>query len=109
MLADLKNQADNLRLLISATEAELSTVEVDRLVARNTEAWLLTLRKNLVEVEQDSDEAFRKRRELVKLLIEKISARAAAKTDASEWISATGSRRPSPHPQQEVWMVYGTS
>jgi site-specific DNA recombinase len=74
LLADLKNQADNLRLLISATEAELSTVEEDRLVARNTEAWLLTLRKNLVEVEQDSDEAFRKRRELVKLLIEKISA-----------------------------------
>ena len=74
LLADLKNQADNLRLLISATEAELSTVEEDRLVARNTEAWLLTLRKNLAEVEQDTDEAFRKRRELVKLLIEKIGA-----------------------------------
>jgi site-specific DNA recombinase len=74
LLADLKNQADNLRLLISATEAELSTVEEDRLVARNTEAWLLTLRKNLAEVEQDTDEAIRKRRELVKLLIEKIGA-----------------------------------
>jgi hypothetical protein len=74
LLADLKNQADNLRLLISATEAELSTVEENRLVARNTKAWLLTLRKNLVEVEQDSDETFCKRRELVKLLIEKISA-----------------------------------
>ncbi len=49
-------------------------VEEARLVARNTEAWLLTLRKNLVEVEQDTDEAFRKRRELVKLLIDKISA-----------------------------------
>ena len=35
---------------------------------------MLTLRKNLVEVEQDSDEAFRKRRELLELLIEKISA-----------------------------------
>ena len=35
---------------------------------------MLTLRKNLAEVEQDTDEAFRKRRELVKLLIEKISA-----------------------------------
>ena len=74
LLADLKNQADNLRLLISATEAELSTVEEDRLVAKNTEAWLLTLRKNLAEVEQDTDEAFRKRRELVKLLIERIGA-----------------------------------
>jgi site-specific DNA recombinase len=74
LLADLKNQADNLRLLISAAEGDLSAAEEDRLVARNTEAWLLTLRKNLAEVEQDTDEAFRKRRELVKLLIEKISA-----------------------------------
>jgi hypothetical protein len=74
LLADLKNQADNLRLLISATEGDLSAAEEGRLVARNTEAWLLTLRKNLAEVEQDTDEAFRKRRELVKLLIEKISA-----------------------------------
>ena len=38
LLADFKNQADNLRLLISATGAELSTVEENRLVARNTEA-----------------------------------------------------------------------
>jgi hypothetical protein len=74
LLADLKNQADNLCLLISATESDLSAAEADRLVARNTEAWLLTLRKNLAEVEQDTDEAFRKRRELVKLLIEKIGA-----------------------------------
>jgi site-specific DNA recombinase len=74
LLADLRNQADNLRLLISATEGDLSVAEEDRLVASNTEAWLLTLRKNLAEVEQDTDEAFRKRRELVKLLIEKISA-----------------------------------
>ena len=43
-------------------------------MASNTEAWLLTLRKNLAEVEQDTDEAFRKRRELVNLLIEKFSA-----------------------------------
>jgi hypothetical protein len=74
LLADLKNQADNLRLLISATEGDLSAAGEERLVARNTEAWLLTLRKNLAEVEQDTDEAFRKRRELVKLLIEKIGA-----------------------------------
>ncbi len=74
LLADLKNQADNLRLLTSATEGDLSAAGEERLVARNTEAWLLTLRKNLAEVEQDTDEAFRKRRELVKLLIEKIGA-----------------------------------
>jgi hypothetical protein len=49
-------------------------VEEDRIETRNTGAWFLTLRKNLIEVEQDTDEAFRKRRELVKLLIEKLSA-----------------------------------
>jgi hypothetical protein len=43
-------------------------------MARNTEDRLLTLRKNFVEVEQDTDEAFRKCRELVKLLIEKLGA-----------------------------------
>jgi hypothetical protein len=42
-------------------------------VSRSTEAWLIALRKNLVEVEQDTEEAFEKRRELVKLLVEKIA------------------------------------
>ncbi len=32
----------------------------------------MTLRKNLAEVEQDTDEAFENRRELVKLLVERI-------------------------------------
>ena len=39
----------------------------------NTEAWLMALRKNLSEVEQDTEEAYLKRRELVKLLVEKIT------------------------------------
>ena len=39
-------------------------------MARNAGAWLLTLRKYLAEVEQVKDDAFRKRRELVRLLIE---------------------------------------
>jgi hypothetical protein len=36
------------------------------------EAWLLTLRQRLAEVEADTDEARRQRRELVELLVEKI-------------------------------------
>jgi hypothetical protein len=40
----------------------------------STEAWLMSLRKNLSEVEQDTEEAYLHRRELVKLLVEKISA-----------------------------------
>ena len=55
-LADLKYQVDNLKL-----------------VAARTEAWLMTLRKNLAKVEQDTEEAFEKRRELVKLPVERIT------------------------------------
>ncbi len=38
-----------------------------------TEVWLMSLRKNLAEVEQDTEEAFENRRELVRLLVEKIN------------------------------------
>jgi hypothetical protein len=73
LLADLKNQADNLRLLIGAVEADLAKQEESKLAAMNTEAWLMSLRKSLSEVEQDTEEAFKSRRELVKLLVEKVS------------------------------------
>jgi site-specific DNA recombinase len=73
LLADLKNQADNLRILIGSVEADLSKKEESKLAAATTEAWLMALRKNLSEVEQDTEEAYLKRRELVKLLVEKIT------------------------------------
>ena len=71
-LADVANQAENLKLLISSTEADLARAEEDREVAASTEAWLLALRENLREVEADTREAFDKRRELVKLLVDGI-------------------------------------
>jgi hypothetical protein len=71
-LADVANQVENLKLLISSTEADLARAEEDREVAASTEAWLLSLRENLREVEADTPEAFDKRRELVKLLVEGI-------------------------------------
>ncbi|HEV2741628.1 MAG TPA: recombinase zinc beta ribbon domain-containing protein, partial [Rubrobacter sp.] len=71
-LLDLKNQIGNLRLLVEAAEADLSQKQDDALAARNTEAWLLTLGKRLAEVEENTDEAFEKRRTLVKLLVERI-------------------------------------
>jgi hypothetical protein len=43
-----------------------------RMVAESTEAWLVSLRENLSEVEQDTEEAFANRRTLVKLLVEQI-------------------------------------
>ncbi len=36
-------------------------------------AWLLTLRGRIAEVEEDAEEAFRARRQLVKLLVQSIT------------------------------------
>ena len=71
-LADVSNQVGNLKLLISSIEADLARAEEEREVAASTEAWLMTLREDLREVEADTQEAFDKRRELVRLLVERI-------------------------------------
>ena len=72
-LADLKNQASNLRLHLESVEAELSQQRQQMVLADTTHAWLLSLRRRLTEVEQDTPEAFRERRRLVELLVESIS------------------------------------
>ena len=69
--ADLNTQIENLQLLISSADADLDAHEEERLAAA-TEAWLLTLRQRLAEVEGGTDEARRQRGELVELLVEKI-------------------------------------
>jgi hypothetical protein len=71
-LADLKYQVENLKMLIASVESDLARKDEDALVARNTEAWLLTLRENLEEVETDTEEAYLARRELARLLVERI-------------------------------------
>jgi site-specific DNA recombinase len=73
LLADLKNQADNVRLLIESVETDLSRKHENMTVAKSTQAWLLTLRERIVEIEENTEEAFKKRRDLVKLLVEKIT------------------------------------
>jgi site-specific DNA recombinase len=71
-LVDLKNQVENLKLLIASVEADIGRKEENKLTAQTTEAWLLTLRERVEEVEEDTGEALEKRRELVKLLVEQI-------------------------------------
>jgi hypothetical protein len=71
-LADLKNQVENLKMLIASVEADLAAKDRDAQVARSTEAWLRTLRENLAAVEGETEEAFEARRELAKLLVERI-------------------------------------
>jgi site-specific DNA recombinase len=72
-LTDLKNQVENLKLLISSVESDLAAKHENKVVAANTEAWLMSLKKNLAQVEQDAEEAFSARRTLVKLLVERIT------------------------------------
>ena len=73
-LADLKNQTDNLRLLLESVEAERSQKREQTDLADTTEVWLRTLWERVKEVEEDTPEAFRKRRQLVRLLVQSISA-----------------------------------
>jgi site-specific DNA recombinase len=72
-LADLKNQVENLKMLVASVEGDLAKKHENKMVAENTEAWLESLRDNLSEVEQDTVEAFAKRRALAKLLVEQIT------------------------------------
>jgi hypothetical protein len=74
-MADLRNQVENLKLLISSVEADLAQMQENKMMVESIEAWLETLRKNILEVEQETDEAFENRRELVKLLVERIVVR----------------------------------
>jgi len=71
-LLDLKNQVGNLRLLVEAAEADLSQEQQNAHTAKTTEAWLLTLRERTTELEVDTAEAFEKRRDLTKLLVDRI-------------------------------------
>ena len=68
-LADLKNQVENLKLLIVSVETDLTTNHENKMMVARTEVWHMTLRENLAGVEQVTEEAFGKRRELAKLLV----------------------------------------
>jgi site-specific DNA recombinase len=72
-LADLKNQISNLRLLIEAAEADLSHGREQAQLADTTYAWLTALRKRVEEIEADTPDAFLKRQQLVRLLVDRIT------------------------------------
>jgi site-specific DNA recombinase len=71
---DREERIEHLRLMISAVESDIASHEQNRLAAKQAETWLRTLADNLAEVEADTPEAFGKRRELVRLLVEKVTA-----------------------------------
>ena len=86
-LADLKDQTENLRLLVESVEADLSQQREQREIAETTHAWLGTLRKHLSKVEADTEEAYQTRRRLVDLLVAGI--RVGRKGDGSPKIEIT--------------------
>ena len=72
-LLDLKNRISNLKMLIESTVAGLAREEQDAGAAKNTAMWLTSLRGALEELEEDTDEAWHNRRELVEQLVERIT------------------------------------
>jgi site-specific DNA recombinase len=72
-LPDVRNRIENLHLLIESVESDLAAREQDRIAAQNTEVWLRTLADNLAAVEGGTPAAFERRRELVRLLVERIT------------------------------------
>jgi hypothetical protein len=59
--------------LLASIEVELSESRERTALTDTTHAWLLSLRKRLDEVEEDTPEGFEKRKQLVGLLVESIS------------------------------------
>jgi Recombinase zinc beta ribbon domain len=72
-MADIKNQVSNLKLLISSVEDDLVSLGASRLEVQSAAEWLSALREGVSEVEAHTPEAFQKRRELVRLLVEGIT------------------------------------
>jgi hypothetical protein len=72
-LADLKDQLDNLRLLLDSVEGALSQKREQAEIANSTEAWLHALRGRVADVEDGTKEPFRARRQLVRLLVAEIT------------------------------------
>jgi hypothetical protein len=72
-MADLKNQLDNLRLLLDSVEGELSQKWEQAEIADSTEAWLHALQGRVADVEDGTKESFRARRQLVRLLVAEVT------------------------------------
>jgi hypothetical protein len=61
------------RLLLGLVEAELHQKCAHQGLTEAAHAWLVSLRERIAEVEEDTEEAFRARRQLVKLLVQSIT------------------------------------
>jgi site-specific DNA recombinase len=73
LLADVRGRTENARLLMENVEVALASRRERRELAESAAAWLVSLRERLSEVEEDTEEAFLARRQLVKLLVANIT------------------------------------
>jgi hypothetical protein len=73
-LAGLGIESESIQMLLEDARSDLAAKEQDRQAAQSAQAWLLALRDRVEEVEEDSREAYQKRRQLVKLLVSGITA-----------------------------------
>jgi hypothetical protein len=62
-----------LRLLIESVEADLSQRREHAELTETTHAWLTTLRERVYEIEENTPEAFEKRKRLVRLLVQGVT------------------------------------
>jgi chromosome segregation ATPase len=72
-LLDVKNRISNLKMLTESAKVGLVREEQDAAATKNTAMWLTSLRGALQALEEDTEEAWRDRRELVEQLVEKIT------------------------------------
>jgi hypothetical protein len=83
-MADLKNQLDNLRLLLDSVEGELSQKREQAETADSTEARLHALQGRVADVEDDTMESFRARHQLVRLLVAEVTLSKKSKNGEAE-------------------------
>jgi chromosome segregation ATPase len=72
-IADAKNRIANLKLLMESVEADIAYRQQDYIAAQDAALWLASLRDSLEALEEGTGEAFLQRREVVKLLVERIT------------------------------------
>lgn len=67
---ETESTAENLRGLIETLDSEMSRRREDENLRTSTAAWLSVLSERISEVEEDTEEAFGARKEIVNLLVE---------------------------------------
>jgi hypothetical protein len=70
---DRENKIANLKVLLAGIEDDLARRHEQTAQAESAASWLVTVASRVEEVEEDTEVALEKRRELIRLLVEKIT------------------------------------